>query len=163
MSDHDTPRTILALDLGTTAGWATVSLGGDLPYVSASGVFALPGGDKSRAYRAWRLALDATWTRLRLGVVVAYEEGPPRVQRGVAAQRWGGFEAILLDACEARRTPYIGLTPTQWKAHAGVRLASGPDEALRAAQAAWPGHTFRTPDEAVARWIGMAAVGRVRR
>jgi hypothetical protein len=153
-------RTILALDLGTTAGWATVSLGGDLPYVSASGIFALPGAAKSRAYHAWRIALDTLWTRLRPSVV-AYEEVPPRVQRGVAAQRWGGFEAILLDACEARRTPYIGLTPTQWKAHAGVRLASGPDEALAAARVVWPGYTFATADEAVARWIGMSAVARV--
>jgi len=148
---------ILALDLGMTTGWARTTDDGT---VYSSGVWCMDGWDVPRAYSQIREDIE-----MRVGTVslVAYEDVPASAHRGGdAAHRWGGFEAIVLTACYRHRKQYLGVKPAQWKRVAGLRSGSGPEDALRAAQARWPDHVFATDDEAVARWVALAATSRVR-
>lgn len=144
---------ILGLDFGQTTGWAIGAGDG----VIRSGVFELD-SDPAKAYRSLQLAM-VTVRGWSYGIdLIAYESVPASVHRGgTAAHRWGGYEAIILAYCVQHGMPYLGVPIQTWKRAAGVRSASGPDEALQAARARWPGVEFATADEAVARWVAVAA------
>lgn len=154
---------ILALDLGTTAGWALVAPSG---VVFSSGIWRLPAARPSQAYREladYLAAAVAGWPGrdVRSVELVAYEAVPAQAHAGGdAAHRWGGFEALVLAECERTRTRYLGVGIARWKRAAGLRSGSGPAAALAAARARWPGVAFASADEAVARWVGVAAAER---
>lgn len=150
---------ILALDFGASLGWAVA----DGPSVIDSGARYL-GGDVARSYAALRLwiagDIGASTARAEL---IAYEAVPASVHRGgIAAHRWGGYEAIVLAECAERKIPYLGVPIQAWKSVANVRTNSGPAAALRAAQRRWPDVDFTTADEAVARFVAIAAAERVK-
>lgn len=156
---------ILALDLGTTTGFALHD-GRD---VVRSGVWRFTASSPSSAYAElrhdlrlllfWLPPLDPARGEAHL---LAYEAVPAQAHAGGdAAHRWGGFEAIVLAECEAERVRYLGIRPAAWKRAAGLRSATGEAEALAAAQRRWPGVVFGSEDEAVARFVAVAAHGRM--
>jgi hypothetical protein len=150
---------ILGLDLGTSTGWAVA----DGPRVTRSGVWRLPPADPSAAYAALRDCLEYELSEMPVPGLVAYEAVPASAHRGGdAAHRWGGFEAIVLAECEARQVRYLGVPIATWKRAAGLRSGTGPAEALAAAHRRWPVPHFETADEAVARWVAIAAAERVK-
>lgn len=151
---------ILALDLGTTTGYALL---GDVGIVS--GVWHLPPANPSRAYATLRarlaVALDFPVGDARRPTLVAYEDVPGQAHVSTeSAHRWGGYEAILLAECERTRIPFLGIGPATWKKRAGVRSGTDATIAMYAAQKEWPRKKFATPDECVARWVALAAAGR---
>lgn len=151
-----TPK-ILAFDLGTTTGWA---------YMHGSWiescVIRLPKASPALAYAELAAEIERILNTSPGLDVIAYEAVPAQAHSGgIAAHRWGGYEAILLLTALRWRVPYLGLMPTQWKRAAGLRSRTGPGEALAAARARWPLDTFATADEAVARWIAVAAEARM--
>lgn len=98
--------TILALDLGTTTGWAT-NVGSDLFHGTAS--FANNryegGGMRYLKFRKW---LDGQRDRLMPPLVVYYEE--VRGHKGTdAAHIYGGLLATLTAWCEENDIPYEGI------------------------------------------------------
>lgn len=149
---------IVALDLGTTTGCA-VHDGVD---VVRSGVWRLQKANPPLAYAEMRTMLEVFIAK---GAdLIAYEAVPGNIHNsGDSAHRWGGFEAILLAECVATQTRYLPVNPATWKSAAGLGPGTRERHALKAARARWPGHKFETPDEAVARWVAMAAAERVTR
>lgn len=151
---------ILALDLGTLTGWATLDARGRL----RSGLWRLPEANAIAAYVALRQhlreILDARHPRL-----VAYEDVPGNVHlSGESAHRWGGFEAVVLLACAEHRVPrFLGVNPATWKTAAGLTTETSEGPALAAARRRWPGVRFESADEAVARWVAVAAAERTAR
>ena len=112
---NDQPAIILALDLGTTTGWAVRLAGGSIVSGTASfrpGRFE-GGGMRFLRFRAW---LDEIAHCHGLGAVY-FEE----VRRHVgtdAAHIFGGFLAHLTAWCEQRAVPYQGVPVGTIKRHA---------------------------------------------
>lgn len=149
---------ILSLDLGLSCGWACAPRG----TIGSSGTWRLSEGDRARAYAALREELLSDVTRGDVSLI-AYEDVPAQTHSGGdAAHFWGGLEGVVLTVCAETSTRYLGVKPAQWKRAAGLRSATGPAEALVAAKKRWPEWTFTSEDEAVARWVGVFAMGRIR-
>lgn len=105
-------NTILALDLGTTMGWAMRLPNGTI----RSGVQKLAGGKNhgiGRRYLNLRRWLAAAQCGAAIGAVF-YEE--VRGHRGTrAAQVYGGMEATLTAWCEEQGIAYTGVPVTTLK------------------------------------------------
>lgn len=143
--------TTLALDLGTTTGWATEREG-----VRASGIWKLRTASQAR-YEGGGMRFLRFQERLaelgRGGLIsrVVYEE--VRRHRGTAAAHiYGGLMGVLTAFCEARAIPYQAVPVGQIKRH-----ATGKGNANKAAMiAAFEERTGRAPvtdDEADAWWL----------
>lgn len=98
---------ILALDLGTTTGWAVSKRG----LIHSGSQSFKPGRFEGGGMRYLKFAgwLDEVFTsHLRTSSFVAFEE--VRRHMGVdAAHAYGGFLATLTQWCELRRIPYQGV------------------------------------------------------
>ncbi len=104
---HDN-RTALALDLGTTLGWAACSPNGNV----TSGTVNFKnrrfegGGMRYLRFNNWLAEIDALFLR---GIGVVYFE-EVRAHRGTdAAHVYGGLMSILTSWCEAKKIPYEGI------------------------------------------------------
>ena len=161
MTVRDTLRSsraaVLALDLGRATGWAFLEWG----EVAISRPLFLP-VDDGRAMVALRKRIRELIRKHRPDVI-AYEDVPAQAHTGGdAAHLWGAWYGCVMLVCRETGTPYLGVLPAQWKAAAGLLSASGPADALRAARARWPAlGEGATEDEAVARWVAVAAAGRM--
>jgi hypothetical protein len=134
------PVTLLALDLGTTTGWA-ISEGGLVSSGSQSfkpGRFE-GGGMRFLKFKRWLSTLEGGD---RCMSAVYYEE--VRRHAGVdAAHAYGGFLAHLTAWCEARSIPYEGVPVGTIK-----RFATGKGNADKAAMiAAVKSHGFAPVDD----------------
>lgn len=152
------PAWILGIDLGTTTGTALLAADGSI----VSQTVRLPRANPTAAYLALAGAIDCEIERqvkrLGHGGMVAYEDVPAQAHTaGDAAHRWGGFEAILMMACGRADVPFLGVPPATWKRAAGLGSGTGPAAALLAARGRWADAGIASPDEAVARWIAVAA------
>lgn len=148
---------ILALDLGTLTGWAILD-GARFRRGGTWDVSHAEPADRVHALRAHVLG------ELACGIdLVAYEHVPAQAHSGGdAAHLWGAWWGIVLLCCADTRTRYLGIRPAAWKRAAGLRSGSKTPEALAAAQRRWPGVEFESADEAVARWVAVAAARRLR-
>ena len=109
-------KTVLALDLGTTTGWALRTGGGQ----SVSGVESFKpgrfegGGMRYLRFKSWLTELKATTDGLE---AIYFEE--VRRHAGVdAAHAYGGFLATLTAWCEHHQIPYSGVPVGTIKKHA---------------------------------------------
>lgn len=140
---------LLALDLGTRTGYAMAGDAGSIDSGSIS--FAPRTGDpRGRRYHKFRIWLSS----LPLPDRVVFEE--VRGHRGtLAAQIYGGLEAILLQWCESRSIPYRGIhTGTLKKAITGAGNAT-KDEMIAAISV----RGFDPGDDNEADAIGLALIG----
>lgn len=146
---------ILALDLGLATGWADIRDG----KVVDSGVWHLP-EDHGQAAEDLHCGVteQIKFSRARF---VAYEHVPAQAHTGGdAAHVWGMWYGIVMLSCQKERVRYLAVRPAEWKARAGLRSGSGPQDALAAAVSA--GHDIGPfADEAVAVWVGLTAWDRV--
>ena len=129
ISQQPAMDTILALDLGTSTGWALRRADGVI--VSGTASFK-PGRYEGAGMRFLRFAqwLDS----LDVPGVVYFEE--VRRHRGVdAAHCYGGLLATLTAWCEARSIPYAGVPVGTIKAHATGKGNASKDAMVAAMQA----------------------------
>lgn len=111
----------LALDLGTKTGWAVRRADGQIKH----GVWSFAPAKHHRfGFRYFRFLAALSDTRAALGRIdgIIYEKVQFAPERGglYAAQRWAGFEAILLAWCEREEVPYEDIhTGTLKKAATG--------------------------------------------
>ena len=136
---------ILALDLGTTTGWAT---GGDVAAHSGTVKFAHGryegGGMRFLKFEQW---LEQNWTHAR---VVYFEE----VRRHIgttAAHVYGGFLATLTAWCEKHKISYQGVPVGTIKKFATGKGNADKIQMVAAANDA--GWTVTDDNEADAYWI----------
>lgn len=124
--------TILALDLGTTTGWALHASG---HVVSGSQSFKPGrfegGGMRYLRFKRWLTEIKATTDGLG---AVYFEE--VRRHAGVdAAHAYGGFLATLTAWCEHHQIPYSGVPVGTIKKHATGKGNAGKDEMIAAVRA----------------------------
>lgn len=124
---------LLALDLGTTTGWALCTDGGSV--ISGTQSFKPGrfegGGMRYLRFKRWLTELKATTDRLG---AVYFEE--VRRHAGVdAAHAYGGFLATLTAWCEHHTIPYSGVPVGTIKKHATGKGNASKDEMIAAARA----------------------------
>ena len=123
----------LALDLGTSTGWALRTADGGI----ASGTQSFKpgrfegGGMRYLRFRRWLTELKATQDALG---AVYFEE--VRRHLGVdAAHAYGGFLATLTAWCEHHQIPYAGVPVGTIKKHATGKGNASKEEMIAAARA----------------------------
>lgn len=140
---------LLALDLGTSLGWA-------LSDVEAGTLHLKPGRFESAGMRFVRFRKHLQ-ELLSSGVThVAYEE--VRRHLGVdAAHIYGGLLAIVQEECESRRLQYFGVPVGTIKKTATGKGNASKEQMLEAARLRWPAFTGGE-DEADARFVRLCAI-----
>ena len=136
--------TILALDLGTTTGWAL--RGSDGAITSGSAGFRPQrfegGGMRFLRFKRWLAELkDMTG-----GIHALYFEEVRRHVSTDAAHAYGGFLATLTAWCEHHQIPYQGVPVGTIKKHATGKGNASKDDVLSAMRAL--GHAPADDNEA---------------
>jgi len=148
ISDSLTPRTtILALDLGTTTGWALRAPEGQIAhgFVSFKSQRFEGGGMRYLRFRRWLTDMKATMAAPEGPGAVYFEE--VRRHLGVdAAHVYGGLLATLTAWCEHHQIPYQGVPVGTIKRHATGRGNASKDEVIAAMRAL--GHAVTDDNEA---------------
>ena len=147
---------ILALDLALNCGAAFL----DGPRVTSE-LWRLDarGSQPHDRFVALAAHLDRALTRKPVPTLIAYEELHHLAGRTAdSAHSYGGLRGVVLLAAAQRGIHYLGVAPATWKRAAGLGSGTGEPEAMEAAQKRWPGVSFETADECVARWVGVAAM-----
>ncbi len=125
-------KTILALDLGTTTGWAMIC---DGTITSGSQSFKPQrfdgGGMRFLKFKRWLADMKycGGW-----GIDAVYFEEVRRHAGVDAAHAYGGFLAHLTAWCEHHQIPYQGVPVGTIKKHATGRGNAGKSEMLASAQ-----------------------------
>lgn len=121
---------IIALDLGTTTGWATCDLRGNITSGTASfktGRFE-GGGMPFLRFKHWLTDFKNT-----LGVIDAVYFEEVRAHKGVdAAHKYGGFVAHLTSWCERHQIPYCGIPVGTIKKHITGKGNASKEEVVAA-------------------------------
>lgn len=125
--------TILALDLGTTTGWALRGSDGNI--TSGSESFRPQrfegGGMRFLRFKRWLTELKAVTD----GIDALHFEEVRRHVSTDAAHAYGGFLATLTAWCEHHRIPYQGVPVGTIKKHATGKGNAGKDEVIAAIRA----------------------------
>lgn len=136
--------TILALDLGTTTGWAL--RGSDGNVTSGSESFRPQrfegGGMRFLRFKRWLTELKAVAD----GIDALHFEEVRRHVSTDAAHVYGGFLATLTAWCEHHQIPYQGVPVGTIKKHATGKGNAGKDEVVASVRAR--GHTPGDDNEA---------------
>ena len=136
--------TILALDLGTTTGWAL--RGSDGNVTSGSESFRPQrfegGGMRFLRFKRWLTELKAVAD----GIDALHFEEVRRHVSTDAAHAYGGFLATLTAWCEHHQIPYQGVPVGTIKKHATGKGNAGKDEVIAAMSV--HGHTPSDDNEA---------------
>jgi len=136
--------TILALDLGTTTGWALRGGGGHI--ASGSESFRPQrfegGGMRFLRFKRWLTELKAVTS----GIDTLYFEEVRRHVSTDAAHAYGGFLATLTAWCEHHQIPYQGVPVGTIKKHATGKGNAGKNEVIASVRAR--GHNPADDNEA---------------
>ena len=146
--DSLTPRTtILALDLGTTTGWALRAPEGQIAhgFVSLKSQRFEGGGMRYLRFRRWLTEMKATVSGTQ-GIGAVYFEEVRRHMGVDAAHVYGGLLAMLTAWCEHHRIPYQGVPVGTIKKHATGKGNASKDEMIAAMRAL--GHAVTDDNEA---------------
>ena len=141
----------VALDLGTTTGWA-VLLDGQI----ISGTWHLAtkrheGG--GMRYVRFRNQLDELIKEMSpMGPVCVFYEEVRRHMGTTASHVYGGFESHLQAYCDEHSVPYESVCVGTIKKHATGKGNSNKAKMIEAAKAKW-GHDFTDDNEVDARWL----------
>ncbi|MBI3222284.1 MAG: hypothetical protein HYZ46_04260 [Nitrosomonadales bacterium] len=126
-------NTILALDLGTTTGWALMARDGSI----TSGTESFKphrfegGGMRFLRFKRWLTEIKQTSD----GIDAVYFEEVRRHLGVDAAHAYGGFMAQLTAWCEHHQIPYQGIPVGTIKKHATGKGNASKDEMIAAAKA----------------------------
>ncbi len=155
MNDKPTPRlVILALDLGTTTGWALRSANGPVAHGFVSFKYQRFEGGGMRYLRFGRWLADMlslsgpqsdSQTNLT-GIGAVYFEEVRRHLGVDAAHVYGGLLATLTAWCEHHQIPYQGVPVGTIKRHATGKGNAGKAEVIAAMKAL--GHPVTDDNEA---------------
>lgn len=144
---------ILALDLGTSCGFAVAKRDGS---IVASGTWELGEDPPRRVQRLLLHIVDGPRVTL-----IAYEKVV--FHYGVdAAHVYGALEGIVHLACADREIPYLPVNAAKVKAAAGLSGKAKKEDMVAAARATWGDAAVATHDEADARFVAMAALQELR-
>lgn len=137
-------NTILALDLGTTTGWALCPRDGEIThgFVNFRPQRFEGGGMRFLRFKRWLSEMKSLSTDIH---AVYFEE--VRRHLGVdAAHVYGGLMATLTTWCEHHRIPYQGVPVGTIKKHATAKGNASKEEVMAAMRA--KGHAVTDDNEA---------------
>ncbi|MCW2311463.1 crossover junction endodeoxyribonuclease RuvC [Rhodoferax antarcticus] len=141
---------VLALDLGTTTGWALRSTEGPIAhgFVSFKSQRFEGGGMRYLRFRRWLTDLKATVARAgdTQGFGAVYFEEVRRHLGVDAAHVYGGLLATLTAWCEHHQIPYQGVPVGTIKRHATGKGNAGKADIIAAMRA--KGHPVSDDNEA---------------
>lgn len=150
---------ILAVDLGSvTAGWALWCP--DRQDVVACGAWHVKGGRREHPGQRWRAflrRLDQTLRFAPSGVELVAYELVRRHEGTVAAQRYGGAQALLEAWAAQHRLPITTVEVAEVKTAATGKGNAPKGQVLQAAQRRWPDLDIKSADAADAAWIAVVA------
>jgi hypothetical protein len=142
----------IALDLGTTTGWATL-LDGQI----VSGVWRFQPkrheGGGMRYVRFRNQLAELIEELSSAGPPCVYYEEVRRHKGTAAAHVYGGFEAHLTAYCDEHGIPYESVPVGTIKKHATAKGNANKAAMMIAARNKWPGEDFLDDNEADARWL----------
>ena len=134
-----TPATVLALDLGTTTGWALRLPDGSVThgFVSFKPQRFEGGGMRYLRFRRWLDEMqELTNAESQQGGLASIYFEEVRRHLGVdAAHAYGGFLATLTSWCEHQKIPYQGVPVGTIKRHATGKGNAGKAEVIEAMKA----------------------------
>ena len=139
----------LALDLGTTTGWAAKNQG-----ILTSGTVSMKTGrfeGGGMRFLRFQKHLEELFNLID-PKVVWFEE----VRRHIgtdAAHIYGGLQAVLTKLCEERNIPYQGIPVGTVKKMATGKGNANKEKMMEATRQKWPGRQFADDNEADALWI----------
>ena len=138
---------LLALDLGTTTGWALRAPEGQIAhgFVSFKSQRFEGGGMRYLRFRRWLTDMKATVAGTQ-GIGAVYFEEVRRHMGVDAAHVYGGLLATLTAWCEHHQIPYQGVPVGTIKKHATGKGNAGKDEVIAAMRAL--GHAVTDDNEA---------------
>lgn len=151
------PNTI-ALDLGTTTGWAAYWEG-----VLTSGTESFKndrfsgGGMRYLRFSKW---LAEAYQNIQPQAI--YYEEVRRHMSTDAAHVYGGFMSHLTAFCEAKKVPYQSIPVGTIKKHATGKGNAPKSEMIDAAMKAWPEQSIKDDNQADALWILSCALGGIK-
>ena len=141
---------ILALDLGTTTGWATDAAG---ELVAGSEKFARRRdesfGMRYLRFRQWLLEL----LDLNRPDLVVYEQILPHHRGALAAEVAHKFEVLVQTVLEERGLEYATFSPGKIKRQATGKGNAKKERVIIAARERWAGHEIRDDNQADAMWL----------
>jgi len=139
--------TLLALDLGTTTGWALRDADGRIDHgcVSFKPQRFEGGGMRYLRFRRWLAEVKAAADGMH-GIGVVYFEEVRRHLGVDAAHVYGGLLATLTAWCEHHKIPYQGVPVGTIKRHATGKGNAGKDAVIVAMRAR--GHRVTDDNEA---------------
>ena len=139
-----TRSTVLALDLGTTTGWAMQSRDGQIAhgFVSLKPQRFEGGGMRYLRFKRWLSELQG----MTGDIGATYFEEVRRHAGVDAAHVYGGLLATLTSWCEHHNIPYQGVPVGTIKKHATGKGNAGKDEVIAAMRA--KGHPVTDDNEA---------------
>ena len=145
--DAGTRSSLLALDLGTTTGWALRAPEGQIThgFVSFKSQRFEGGGMRYLRFRRWLTEMKATVASPQ-GIGAVYFEEVRRHLGVDAAHVYGGLLATLTAWCEHHQIPYQGVPVGTIKRHATTKGNASKDEVIAAMRAL--GHTVTDDNEA---------------
>ena len=126
-----TLKTILALDLGTTTGWALRDQAGSIThgFVSFKPQRFEGGGMRFLRFKRWLSEIKATNEH---GIDAVYFEEVRRHLGVDAAHVYGGLMATLTSWCEHHQIPYEGVPVGTIKRHISGKGNASKDEVIKA-------------------------------
>lgn len=126
-----TKTTILALDLGTTTGWALRDQAGSIThgFVSFKPQRFEGGGMRFLRFKRWLTEIKATNEH---GIDAVYFEEVRRHLGVDAAHVYGGLMATLTSWCEHHQIPYEGVPVGTIKRHISGKGNASKDEVIKA-------------------------------
>jgi len=145
MNNESTPRlVILALDLGTTTGWALRSANGPVAhgFVSFKSQRFEGGGMRYLRFKRWL----SDMRHLAIDIHSVYFEEVRRHAGVDAAHVYGGLLATLSSWCEHHNLPYQGVPVGTIKKHATGKGNASKDEVIQSMRAL--GHPVTDDNEA---------------
>ena len=127
------PTAILALDLGTTTGWALRSGDGPIAhgFISFKAQRFEGGGMRFLRFKQWLAEIKSIGAGHE-GLGAVYFEEVRRHASTDAAHVYGGFMGVLTAWCEHHRTPYAGVPVGTIKRHATGRGNASKQEVIDA-------------------------------
>ena len=147
MSENETK--ILALDLATNSGWASVE--GDTIMVSGTVNFAIKRGESpGMLFVRFRVWLEEMLETLKPDIV-GYEL--PHHRGGAATRVLVGMCTHLESVCASKNIEYTGVRSNTLKIHATGKGRAGKEVMVAKAEEAWPTISFIDDDHADAVWI----------
>jgi Holliday junction resolvasome RuvABC endonuclease subunit len=156
MNNYPTHLKILAIDLGSKTGWASITNGivthGLITLIRRTGRKTKPDDHPGTKYNLFRKWLAST-VILEKPDLIVYEKVMGHSQSTYAQMLNYGMRGILLAIADNKDIPVLSITQTELKKFATGKGNANKDDMMAAAAKKWPSEAFESDDVVDARYL----------